>query len=151
MSSSDFEFPSKFARGLTEEAWAEKSPPYRSAFLFDPDDPANPRDDGYRELSVTWLCDPESVNVLMSTHRKGSPMFIAGVGIVRRAIVDDMRSRYGSEKISYEHRPSKKNPHHGNILIGKCSIVEERNIAARLAMSAKFYKYDEDIPWHEQT
>lgn len=151
MSSDDFEFPPRFARGITDEEWGSETPPYQSAFLFDEEDRGRPRADGYRELSVTWLSDPEALGVLMSTDRRGEPMFLAGVGIVRRSIVDDLKSRHGEGKVSYEYHPSRKNRYHGNILIGRCSILEERAIAAKLAMSATFYRYGEDVPWKEQT
>lgn len=135
-------FPDRCARGIEDEAWVHERPPYLSAFLFDDD----VRDDGYRELSVTWMRHSDSLDVLRKMRRQGQTMFPAGIGVLMRSDIDRLMKHYGSDKLTYESRPTKRNEDHGNILIGNCSLVEERMIASDLSRKAMFYPLDAEIP-----
>ena len=135
------DYPPEMLRGVKREEWARDSPPYLSAFFFDDD---GHRGDGYRELSVVWYFNDDSLQSLKSIMYDRKPVFKGGVAVVRRDKIDEMSKKHGFP-VKYEFRPSSRMPDHGNILIkGKNSIMERR-AAAYIARSAVYYSLDSEI------
>lgn len=83
----------------------------------------------------------DALSLMMGQEYKGSKLFLAGYAILAGNKVEEIAARY-KYPLEYEHRPSRKNPAHGNILIGKLKSFEERKIAARLAMSADIHSFE---------
>lgn len=135
-------YPPQMLRGIRNEEWVSENPPYRSAFFFDDDDQ---REDGFRELSVVWYYNANSLESIRSiTYRKKS-IFTGGIAVIEKDTLDRV-IREHDLPVRYELRPSKKMPHHGNILIKKGSSIMERRAAAYIARHAKFYPLDSEIP-----
>lgn len=138
-------YPSKCARGIRDEAWAGEDPPYESAFLFD--QPDTGRADGFRELSVSWLDNRETLDILIGMSYHGRALFTAGIAVLNRSKIDLLRERFEQEGVhlDYERRPSRRNPYHGNLLIGECDRLQERLVASKLAVSADVYAIGEEM------
>ena len=136
------DLPPEMLRGVKSEEWANDDPPYLSAFFFDDDDD---REDGYRELSIIWYYDSGSLESLRSITYNKSSVFRGGVAVIEKDVLDSLIRRHNLP-VKYESRPSRKLPHHGNILIEKSKSIMERRVAAYIARNARFYPLDADIP-----
>jgi len=132
------DFPEKMARGLRREEWLNDHPPFASAFFFDEEE----REDGKREMSVVDLSYKDALQHMMAQEYRGSKLFLAGYAVLTGDKLRYMVTHY-RYPLEYEHRPSRNNPAHGNILIGKSTEFEERKIAARLAMSAELHSKED--------
>lgn len=141
----EYRYPPEMLRGIREKEWVNENPPYCSAFLFDEEEGRPPRKDGCREMSVTWFHDKSSLDMIRSIVYGGSSIFHGGLALVRREAVDTISSEHPGS-LSYESRPTRRNPHHGNILIHSDWKIDQRMIAAKIARSAVFYAIDDDIP-----
>ena len=135
-------YPPEMLRGIRKEEWVHEKPPYMSAFLFDR---YVRNSDGCRELSVTWFHDKSSLSMIRSIVHDNKCIFHGGLALVRRESVDAISAEHPG-MLSYEMSPTKRNPHHGNILIRAAKVIDERMIAAEIARSAVFYGIDDDIP-----
>lgn len=140
-------YPSRCARGIRDEAWAGEDPPYESAFLFD--QPDSGRADGLRELSVSWLDSREALDILVGMSYCGRMLFNAGIAVLYRSKIDLLKEKFEQEGVhlDYERQPSRRNPYHGNLLIGECDRLQERLVASKLAVSADVYVMGEEIPF----
>lgn len=141
------EFPARCARGIRDEEWVYDSPPYRRAFLFD----NTVRDDGKREMSVSWMVDHGAIDVLLKMRYGGEPVFHAGIGVLRLARIIELQERFKNEvTLGYEWRKTRNNPYHGNITIGDCPAIDMHRVASKLADSADVYRRDETIPFDDR-
>lgn len=135
-------YPPEMLRGIRKEEWVSEKPPYMSAFLFDK---RIRNADGYREMSVTWFHDMSSLSMIRSIVHDNECIFHRGLAIIRKESVDAISAEYPG-MLSYEMRPTIRNPHHGNILIRSTRSIDERMIAAKIARDAVFFGIDDDIP-----
>lgn len=135
-------YPPQMLRGVRKKEWVSDTPPYRSAFFFDDDDH---RDDGYRELSIVWYYNANSLESIRSITYDRRSIFAGGIAVIDREKLDNVIKQHDLP-IIYELSPSKRIPHHGNILIRKDSSIMERRAAAYIARLAKFYPLNSDIP-----
>lgn len=136
------DLPPEMLRGVRSEEWASNDPLYLSAFFFDDDDD---RTDGYRELSIIWYYNSESLDMLRSITYNSKSIFRGGVAVIERGVLDSLIEKHNLP-VKYESKPSNRLPHHGNILIRKDSSIMERRVAAYIARCATFYRLDSIIP-----
>ena len=96
------------------------------------------RHDGWVEQSINWEDDDSAIGFTLNQRKEnGERQFKAGVVIVPRDEIDRLNRRPAVNSIlSYERRPLKNNPYHGNILL-RVNVPKPtmKMIAAGLALA----------------
>lgn len=125
-------YPSDFYRGISSKDFVYNSPDMDSgnmktvksdAFQFDV-----LRSDGYRELSINWNDDDNSIELLFNQKREnGKIHFQAGAVKIDLALVKQLFKQFiDSEEFDYERNRLKENPYHGNLLVKDTAPKETR-------------------------
>ena len=108
-------FPNFFYRGISNRTFInDNKRPSIEAFCFD----REPREDGFREMSINWEFSDDALNVLF-TQRKadGSIQFSAGASKLDFSLLKEVTSQYiAMGKFDYEKREVPGNIYHGNLL-----------------------------------
>jgi len=109
-------YPSKLIRGISNpNDLNDEGHVTLSVFIFK----SNPfRSDGKEELSVNWCDDySKAVSIAMNqTKEDGSIQFRAGVAIIQKSTLDEMKkSPICMGRLDYERAPLDDNEFHGNI------------------------------------
>ena len=86
------------------------------------------RDDGYRELSINWNDDDDSLKLLFEQKKEnGKFHFPAGVVKLELILVKQLLKVYiESKEFDYERREIEGNPYHGNLLLKKSTPKQAR-------------------------
>lgn len=118
----------------------------KNVFRIDPYDAAARDDDGYREISVTWLDCEEAIDILKNqlNERRGTQQFQGGYCKINKTKMELILQTYADAgHFKYERRPTEAteinsaNPYHGNLLVKNELAENDRvNIQASLATIA---------------
>lgn len=111
------EFAKDFWRGIPNSSFISNNRLSAQAFQFD-DNPD--RTDSYRELSINWNDEPESLEVLLSQRKEKDDQiqFKAGAARIEVANLKLLFSSFiFDNSFKYERSPLPNNRFHGNLLI----------------------------------
>ena len=123
-------YPSDFFRGIPTKDYVYVSPDIgdmkavkSDAFQFDV-----LRDDGYREMSINWNDDSNSIKLLFDQKRdNGKYHFQAGAVKIDLASVKQLFKQFiDSKEFAYERKKLEDNPYHGNLLAKDTTPKETR-------------------------
>lgn len=123
-------YPSDFFRGIPTKDYVYVSPDIGNmkavksdAFQFDV-----LRDDGYREMSINWNDDSNSIKLLFDQKRdNGKYHFQAGAVKIDLASVKQLFKQFiDSKEFAYERKKLDDNPYHGNLLAKDTAPKETR-------------------------
>lgn len=118
----DLGYPISFYRGLANKDFISNGQVLASAFQFDD----KIREDGYKELSINWDDDDNSLNILL-TQRKdnGKIQFVAGAAKLDLQRVNLILNEHiNNGNFKYERRQLPQNKYHGNLLL--CGTVNKQ-------------------------
>lgn len=135
-------YPKHLARGITQDACASEAGVGRCAFAFD----RVLNDDGKRELSIQWLDNSSSVEIIKSIMKEGAPMFTRGFAVLKTTDLDEVCSCLEYAGLSYCRSASRNNPYHGSITLSIDDKLSRRQAASELALRSTFYPYNLDLP-----
>ena len=109
------QYPKDFWRGIPNKDFISNGVVLPSAFQFDDEI----RSDGYKELSVNWNDNDESLEIALSQKKdNGKIQFPGGVAQLDLTNVELVLSLHIANKsFSYERQPIDGNPYHGNLLV----------------------------------
>lgn len=128
-------YPKFFLRGISREDFIKNGFVTIAVFQFDDD----AREDGYRELSINWYDDDDSLTELLSQlNKKGCIQFTGGATKMLLSEVKNFMSPFIQNKLfSFERKEIENNKYHGNLLIYNSVTKQEKAmIQNSLAMIA---------------
>lgn len=143
------DYPDELLRGVNNSSNEFVTPLgflTKNVFRIDDYDEEARGNDGFREISVTWLDCEEAILVLKDqlNERKGTQQFQGGYCRINRTKMELMMQAYTNVgRFKYERRPmeattiNKANPYHGNLLVKNDLATNDMiNIQASLATIA---------------
>lgn len=131
-------FPTSLARGVTRKECLDGKTLKACAFKF-----FKNHDNGLSEMSIQWLDNWESEEILKRMRKDDHPQFMLGFGILQTATLDHMKALKEYEGMDYCYARSEANPYHGHITVPLEKDEITRQIAAELAHIAKYVSFGE--------
>lgn len=127
------EYPDRCIRGIPNETYLTDGGVAAHLFYFDFQ---YTRDDGWIEQSVNWEDNKDAIPFTINQKTTQGKQFKAGVAIVPRNQIDNIKSAPTIRgALSYERKSLSDNPYHGNLLlISGTPPVKMKLIAASLAL-----------------
>lgn len=140
-------FPAHLARGITQSECVENGRLRRCVFVF-----TKNRDNCLYEMSVQWLDNPESEQILKSQRRAGdrSPQFRLGFAVLSTGCLNRIIEKEEYTGASYCRVPNEipgiENPYHGHITLPLSSRGTDKLLAAELAENSEWYEFHRSLP-----
>lgn len=140
-------YPKHFARGITRPECVSGDEVKRCTFEFK----KNPNGDLW-ELSVQWLDNEESENILKSMRRKDSdhPQFVIGFAVLPTEKLEEIRKIEEYNVLEYSRVPTETpffhNKYHGHLSVPKIEPRIRKQLGAELAHRSKKYAFDQKLP-----
>lgn len=115
----EIEFAKDFWRGLSTTQFITNNHPNFQAFKFDEN---SDRNDSFKEMSINWNDDLESLTTLLSQKKTNTDQIQFKAGATNIKLVE-LKQNFcffiSNHTFSYERAPLSDNKYHGNLLMDK--------------------------------
>lgn len=132
-------FPEHSARGITMPECVDGKDIRRCVFRFDKIERLS-----RKEVSIQWLDDGDSEIQMKSRLKDLRPQFILGFAVLKTSDLERLKHSLDYSGMNYIRAPSEGNEYHGLITIPYG--MDDRQLAAELAMLSEKYEFDDALP-----